>query len=54
MVSVDPSSITGKVATVVTFVAAAIMAAYGVMAILGAVGFTIIAFLKRHSSADPT
>lgn len=54
MVSVDPSSITGKVATVVTFVAAAIMAAYGVMAIVGAVGFTIIAFLKRHSSADPT
>ena len=53
MVSVDPSSITGKVATVVTFVAAAIMAAYGVVAIIGFVGFTILAFLKRHSSGDP-
>ena len=54
MLSVDPSSITGKVATVVTFVAAAIMAAYGVMAILGVVGFTTLAFLKRRSSGDPT
>ncbi len=53
MVSVDPSSITGTVATVVTFVAAAIMAAYGVMAILGTVACTILAFLKQHSSGDP-
>lgn len=54
MVSVDPSSITGNVARVVTFVAAAIMAAYGAMAIIGFVAFTILAFLKWHSSGDPT
>ena len=48
----DPHSITGTVAIAIVFVGASVLAAYGILALLGILGLVIVGLLRQISSSD--